>query len=396
MSEDEKDMIEKDELPDFEDEVSSRAESSAESADEPRQEYGIPQPLYEDFIPSGYASDEKKRREAQERAEKAAAIAAERAEKEEALAAARAEKEAAKEAKKKEKEDKKKAKILAMMEDSDSDKGESVPSEPVSEPPAEEAVVSEAPAVAVASEKAADGVVSEAPAGSASATQSEDGEPSPKKYSTEELKLRKKYKLDKDKLLSGNDVIPGFVIAKGERVVRVYRCLCRGDGTVCLTNKRILINAGDRSELEVSKVSGIKFSRYTMFSVVMLVFWLIFFGLGLFMAILPSVRTGMNIPGITGSSWKNWFTTLFIVCGCVSMFISLPFFFKIIKSSFYFYIFANQEAPFMEVKNRTYALREKKGQVYRYTLSRAGKESDKAARELGALILEVKEGRYNF
>ena len=50
----------------------------------------------------------------------------------------------------------------------------------------------------------------------------------------------------------------------------------------------------------------------------------------------------------------------------------------------------------MEVKNRTYALREKKGHVYRYTLSRAGKESDKAARELGALILEVKEGRYNF
>ena len=41
-------------------------------------------------------------------------------------------------------------------------------------------------------------------------------------------------------------------------------------------------------------------------------------------------------------------------------------------------------------------LGKKKGKQYSFVVTDAGKESEKAARELGALILEVKEGRYDF
>ena len=216
-------------------------------------------------------------------------------------------------------------------------------------------------------------------------------------YSRTEKHLRKQYHLHKDLLLHSNSVVPGFVIAKGENVIRSYSCLSagRGDGVLCLTNKRLLINAGERSEIDIDKVSGIKFSRSTHFSFGKFLFWLIFFGLGVFMLLLPSFNSGMNIPGITGESWKDWFGILFYVCGGISVLISLPLFFTMVKKNFYFYVYAREEAPFLEYKSRAYAKREKKGKVYKYTVSKAGRESEKAARELGALIIEAKEGRYD-
>ena len=388
----------------------------------PEPQYGAPQPLFEDLIPAGFAVDLEQRKAAEERAARVAAEAAEREakeaeaarkkeEKEAEAARKKAEKDAAKEAKKQAKEDKKKAKTAALIakveaeaevkakKEYEKETGEpyDAPAPAPQEAPAPEATVvaaAVAPAVAETPVEAAESAT--ASAAPKKLTKKEASEA--KKITAYERKLRKKYKLDKDPLLSKNDAVPGFVIAKGENVIRSYCCLeaGKGDGILCLTNRRLLINAGERSEIDIDKVSGIKFCQYTIFSFAKFLFGLIFLGLGILMLLLPAFNSGMNIPGITGDSWKSWFTILFYICGGVSVVIGLPLLFTMVKKNFYFYIFAREETPFLEYKSRSYARREKNGKVYKYQVSKAGKESEKAARELGALIIEAKEGRYDF
>ena len=188
------------------------------------------------------------------------------------------------------------------------------------------------------------------------------------------------------------------MIARGETVIRTYSCLAskKGDGTLCLTNRRLLIDAGERSEIGIDKVSGIKFCKFSRFSFLKFLFWLIFFGLGAAMVALPFIHTQVQIPMITGDAWQSWFNILFYACGAVSLLISLPLFFTMVRKSFYFYVYAREEAPFLEYKSKSFAKREKKGKVYKYMVANAGKESEKAARELGALIIEAKEGRFDF
>ena len=408
-------------------------EPVVEERSEPQ--YGAPQPLFEDIIPAGFAIDEEKRKAAEERAARVAAEAAEREakeaeaarkreEKEAEAARKKAEKEAAKEAKLQAKEDKKRAKtaaLIARVEAEAEQKAkreiEKETGEPYELPSAKPEAPAEAPVLAAVVPVPAETPIEEVPATedaepeaaapAAPAAQPESApapadvkteNPAPvRQYSSYERRLRRKYKIDKDPLLKENDVVPGFVIAKGENVIRSYDCLAssKGDGILCLTNKRLLINAGERSEIGIDKVSGIKFSKYSRLSFVKFIFWLFFFGLGAFMVALPFVQSGMNIPFITGDSWKEWFTYLFYGCGGVSVVISIPLFFSMLKKTFYFYVYAREESPFLEYKSRAYAKREKKGKVYKYTITKAGRESEKAARELGALIIEAKEGRYD-
>ena len=393
--------------------VSAPVEHGARSfmprAQEDAPQYGAPQPLFEDIIPVGFARDEKKRKEAEARAEKVAADAAAREAKEAEIARKKAEKEAAKEAKIKAKEDKKKAKTAALIAKVEAEAEAQAKKEIEKETgePYELPATPEKEAAPVATESLPLPVVMEGSSENAEvpasakekpvAAEENPAQPAKRKYSSYERKLRKKYKLDKDPLLSENDAVPGFVIAKGENVIRCYNCLDAGsgDGVLCLTNKRLLINAGERSEIDISKVSGIKFSKYSVFSFFKFLFGLIFLGLGVFMLLLPAFNSGMYIPMITGENWKDWFSILFYVCGGVSVVISLPLLFTMVKKNFYFYVFAKEEAPFLEYKSKSYAKRERKGKVYKYMVSKAGKESEKAARELGALIIEAKEGRYD-
>lgn len=396
-----------DSTPDLSDrEESALPEFSSSPAKEPSApmpEYGAPQPLFEDIIPLGLVA-EKKKEASNQKSTKETVAAAKKAEKEAAAAAKKAEKEAAAAAKKAEKE-KKKAKTEALIAAVEAEAVEKAKAEikrdtgetyELPESPAEPPAAPVIPVVAPVKEESSP----KKEKGAFSGPEQDEGEvlPPVKEYTDYERKLRRKYKLGKDVLLSANDVVPGFVIAKGENVIRTYRCLAtkKGDGTLCLTNRRLLINAGERSELDIAKVSGIKFSQYTSFSFLKFLFWIIFLGLGVFMLLLPTVHTGMNIPFLTGESWKGWFTYLFYACGGVSAAISIPLFFTMVKKTFYFYVYAKEEAPFFEVKSKAYAKREKNGKVYKYMVTKAGRESEKAARELGALIIEAKEGRYDF
>ena len=384
MSEKEKDMIEKEDGMVLDEPLLSASESPASDApilvdmsqEAPAQEaqeektpvYGVPQPLFEDFIPSDFSLNDVKAKK-EEKAEKTAApILPEQEQKAEEVAsvAAQEKEEAPKAAPAISKKDKKKAAKTAPQV---------------------------APVVAYTEEPVSQEMPEAAPVKQKVDKRAAKEEKALRAFKN---KLRKKYKLNQDELLSENDVIRGFVLAKGEHLVRAYSCLNRGDGSVCLTNKRLLINAGERSELEVDKVSGIKFTKYTHFSFVKLFFWILFFGLGVFMILLPFVKSSMNIPFITGKHWKHWFFYVFLGCGAASALISLPLLFTMIRRTFYFYIYAKQDTPFFEVKSRYYAKREKKGKVYKYVLSKAGKDSEKAARELGALLLEVKDGRYDY
>ena len=217
----------------------------------------------------------------------------------------------------------------------------------------------------------------------------------PREFSEYEQKLRQEYKMEEDLLLSDNTAVPGFVIAKGENVIRTYSCLdsARGEGTICLTNKRLLINTDECVEVGIERITGTKFCRYWTFSFIKFFFGLLFFLVGAAMFALPFVHESV---GITGDSWKAWYQYFFLGCGAVLILLSLPFFLTMVKKYFYFLVYAQESAPFFEVKSKTILKREKKGDVYKFVVASGSKESEKAARELGALIIEAKDGRYDF
>ena len=225
--------------------------------------------------------------------------------------------------------------------------------------------------------------------------------PAPEKkenYTWQELKLRKKYKMEQDPLFHANEVIPGFIIARGERVVRTYNCLAtkKGDGTICLTNKRLLVNAGERSEVAIEQISGIKFSRYSQFYFLRFIFAFLFLAIAVCAVLIPHLNNlPFAIPNITGEARKAWAVILCYVGGGLSALISLPIWLKIVKRTFYFYIYSHQDTPFVECKSAAYLKSEAKGKVSKCMVASSGKESEKAARELGALLIEIKEGRFD-
>lgn len=217
-------------------------------------------------------------------------------------------------------------------------------------------------------------------------------------YTWQELKLRRKYKMDHDPLFHANDVIPGFIIARGEKVIRTYNCLASdaGDGTVCLTNRRLLVNAGERSEVAVEQISGIKFSRRTRFYFWRFFFALLFTAIAVAAVLLPHLnKLPFAIPNITGEARKTWAVILCYVGGGIGALISLPIWLHIVKKTFYFFIYAHQDTPFVQCKSASYIKSEAKGKVASCMVAKAGKESEKAARELGALLIEIKEGRFD-
>lgn len=345
--------------------------------EKPAPGYGAPQMLYEDFIPFEYlhASDEKPEKPAPEEA---------------------------KPKKEKPKKPTKEDELLAEVE-AEMASREAEPA-PAADATAEEAVVikevpveqAEIVPVIVPEE-----IVKEEPVKEETvmAKKKEKAPKETREFSAYEKRLRRKYKLDKDVLLTNNDVIPGFVLAKGENVVRSYNCLAskKGDGTLCLTNKRLMINTDERSEVAVNMVTGVKFAKNTYFSFAKFLFGLLFLVLGAAMLLLPFFRDKVPvIPYVTDDHWKDWFKYLFIACGAVSVLIWLPLWFTMVKKFFYFTVFVNEGAPFLECKSKSFVKSEKKGKQYNFVVTNAGKDSEKAARELGALILEVKEGRYDF
>ena len=354
--------------------VSAEPEASAPAEEKPAPGYGAPQMLYEDFIPFEYlhASDAKEEKPAPEpkpkkekpkkptkEEELAAAVEAEMASREEEVDASFAPPDGP-----------------IVLEDQGS--------------AAEEDVVIKDPAIAPVAPVEEEIVMTK---------KKENAPAEPRKYSSYEKKLRRKYRMDKDVLLNGNDIIPGFVLAKGENVVRSYNCLAskKGDGTLCLTNKRLMINTDERSEVAVSMVTGIKFAKNTYFSFAKFLFGFLFLVLGAAMILLPFFRDKVPvIPFVTDGHWKDWFKYFFIACGAVSVLIGLPLWGTMVKKYFYFTVFVNEGAPFLECKSKSFVKSEKKGKQYNFVVTNAGKESEKAARELGALILEVKEGRYDF
>ncbi len=355
--------------------------------------YGAPQMLYEDFIPYEYLHDTPPPAVADTPAEN---IAREEEEK-----------------KKKEKEkkpSKEEANLLAAVEAEIAARSAAQPETPAvqdapapePEPIAEAAETVADPEPATAPERNETPVTIVAPVSAEPEEVNEmeearNSEPVEREYTPQERKLRRKYKIDSDGLLSKNDVVPGFVLAKGENVVRCYACLdsAKGDGTICLTNKRILINADEQSEVEVSNVSGVKFYKNTYFSFFKFLFALIFFGVGAFLIAYPFLKESMQVAFIE-NIWKDWFKYLFVAVGAVLVLISLPLWAKMVKKYFYFNIFIKESTPFFECKSKSIVKCEKKGGQFKFLVSESGKEIEKAARELGALLLEVKDGRYNF
>lgn len=338
--------------------------------DKPEPQYGAPQSLFEDVIPAGFSGQDLLSNEAPTANNR------------------KSEKEAEKEAKRLEKEERKKAKTAALIARVEAEAVRQAKADIRKESGEDYDFPAEQPAPA--------------PAAPAKQEKKAAGDNAPSKaYTREETKLRKKYKLTNDLLLSGNSVIPGFVLAKGENVIRSYQCLAspKGEGTLCLTNRRLLVDAGERSEVDIRNVSGIKFGKFKSFSLLKCLFAIFFFIVGGALVALPFLHDGgMTIRFLTflTDNWKDFFDYIFWGVGALLVLISLPLFFTMVKKTFYFYIYAKEEAVFFECKNSSYAKREKNGKVYKFVVSKAGKESEKAARELGALIIEAKEGRYDF
>ena len=376
-------------------EAQSRVAESSPAETPAAPGYGAPQMLYEDFIPYEYLHDTPPPTVADTPAENIA----------------REEEEKKKKKKGKEKEKKpsrEEAELLAAVEAEIAAQSASQPEPPLPQetpvaepkpPAAQDAATTEpvAPVVAVDPIPVVTSVTAEPEEADYMDDEVRMNEPVEREYSSQEKKWRRKYKMDKDILLSANGVVPGFVLAKRENVVRCYACLdsAKGDGTICLTNKRILINTDEKSEVAVENITGVKFSKNTYFSFFKFLFALIFFGVGAFLIAYPFLKESMQVAFIE-NIWKDWFKYLFVAVGAVLVLISLPLWAKMVKRYFYFNIFVKESTPFFECKSKAVVKCEKKGGQFTFLLSDAGREIEKAARELGALIIEVKDGRYNF
>ncbi len=201
-------------------------------------------------------------------------------------------------------------------------------------------------------------------------------------------KLRKKYKLERDELFGNNAIVDGFVLANSEKLLRSYQCLstANGSGIITVTNKRVLFDAGERTEVPVENIVGIKYARYSHFSFAKFLFSLILIGGGVFVALFLERFIG-------GMSWyKGWLKYASYGVGAVMLLCSIPLL-KWVNKSFYLRFYALQNEAFVSYKGA--GKKKDLGENETSIIAAAGKECSKAAREIGALILDIKAGRYN-
>jgi len=182
----------------------------------------------------------------------------------------------------------------------------------------------------------------------------------------------------------------GFVLADGEKIVKEYNCLKlvnpQGDGVITVTNKRLLCSTNELTETEIDNITGIKSKYKSKFSFMKLFLFLLLGGIGVacFLAgkgtiDLTSVWTGM----------PAWFKYILYSVGGIAAFFAFIFVFTIFGREFNITFFTKDSTQFISYTGLSGKI---KPNVIRV---KPGKESKTIIHEIGAVILEVKAGKYS-
>ncbi|MGI6701978.1 MAG: hypothetical protein ACOX3U_05925 [Christensenellales bacterium] len=182
----------------------------------------------------------------------------------------------------------------------------------------------------------------------------------------------------------------GFVLADGEKIVKEYNCLKLinppGSGFITLTNKRLLCSTNELAETEINNITGI-ISRYkAKFSFAKLILFILLGGLA-----SASIMASMNYLINLDSLWPThpgWFKyVLYSVAGIAGLF-ALMFIFTVRRKEFRISIFTKSDTPIISYSGTTGRVKPTVIRVH------PGKESKVIVHEIGALILEIKAGKY--
>ena len=208
-----------------------------------------------------------------------------------------------------------------------------------------------------------------------------------KKEEKKNVKKGQKF-ISRDEIFSDNEYADGFVLSDNEFVLRRYQAFRpeKGSGRITVTNKRILIDAGEVSEVPVEDVTSIKSKKYTKFSVVKVIFSL------LFVLICAGVFVyNFAFGGFLELVQFDWAVYCILAGGALFGLIGLIMLFKSKKRHFGLSIYVKGEDMFAE-----FGTVSKKSKVISSIVRTApGKDFDKFRREIGALLIKIREKNFD-
>ena len=205
----------------------------------------------------------------------------------------------------------------------------------------------------------------------------------------EKKNVKKGQKLiSRDEIFSDNEYADGFVLSDNEYVLRRYQAFRpeKGSGRITVTNKRILIDAGEVSEVPVEDVTSIKSKKYTKFSAAKVIFGL------LFVLICAGVFVyNFAFGGFLELVQFDWAVYCILAGGALFGLIGLIMLFNSKKKHFGLSIYVKGEDMFAE-----FGTVSKKSKVISSVVRTApGKDFDKFRREIGALLIKIREKNFD-
>jgi hypothetical protein len=202
-------------------------------------------------------------------------------------------------------------------------------------------------------------------------------------------KLRKKYKIDKDSIFSENDYVDGFILANNETLLRRYDALKVNGGNIgriLITNKRMLFNTSEKAEIPLASVNGIRSAKYWTLNWVKFIFSLIFIGIAAF-AFIYDFTTFDFFQG------KAWLIYIIMGVGAVFALFGLIMLFTFARRRFALKVFISSSYEFITYNSKK---RKKENAIMESVIvAMPGKELDKMVREVGALIIQSREGYFD-
>ena len=229
-----------------------------------------------------------------------------------------------------------------------------------------------------------------------------DIKPEPE-LSKKELKAKEKERIIKEKRdkteneeadkLKWNTYHNGFVFADGEKIIKEYNCLKlvnpSGNGVITITNKRLLCSANELAETELDNITGIVSKYKSRFSFGKLLLFLI---IGVITAafFVAAVKWNylIDVRHILSVKWR-WLKYAYYVLGSGVGIYALVLLFSLQGKEFNINIFIKASTPLVSYRGVT-------GQSAKSYVIRVkpGKESKHIVHEIGAVLLEVKSGKY--
>ena len=210
-------------------------------------------------------------------------------------------------------------------------------------------------------------------------------------YSEEESSKKGKHKNNESKHDSKSkkgkkkaDKLQGFVLSNNEHLIKEYKCLKVSNekkmGYVIVTNKRLLCNAGNITEIDIDNINGFSSQYAFSFMFGQMLKFLVFALLG-FIGIAIGLKLDPALA-IIPYNWVNW---IVFGVGCVLGFVSLFFLKGWYGKVFMFSVFAKATSV-LEIYSA------KRGANFANTVKfKPTSTAKKMGLEIGAVVAEVKE-----